>query len=196
MSVLLFGMISITPLLMSITSLFSDSLSLNMRIIPYSMLIVMSVTIIWYKLKVSSLPSPKPTESKPEKKYDKSNLGDTELANYSQQLNHYIKLHKPYLDTELTLASLADQVKMPRHHLTQLLNIVYDKNFYQFINEYRIKEAIRRIREDEMEGNFLQLASDVGFNSKSSFNNYFKKVTSKTPTQFKNDLLEPPFNPA
>lgn len=197
MSFLLFAMIGITPLLMAIASIFTDSISLNMRLIPYSMLILMSVTIIWYKLKVSGIVVTKPAEeSKSEKKYDKSNLGETELKNYSQQLNDFIRTHKPYLDAELTLPSLADQLKMPRHHLTQLLNIVYDKNFYQFINEYRIKEAIRRIREDEMEGNFLQLASDVGFNSKSSFNNYFKKVTSKTPTQFKNDLLEPPFNPA
>lgn len=196
-SLLLFAMLSITPIFIFVANLFTDSVSVNVRLIPYTMLILMSVTIIWYKMKVSSIPVlVKEETSKPEKKYDKSNLGETELENYRQQLNAFIIKEKPYLDAELTLASLADQVKMPRHHLTQLLSIVYDKNFYQFINEYRIKEAIQRIEEDKMEGNFLQLASDVGFNSKSSFNNYFKKVTNKTPTQYKNDLLNPPLNPA
>jgi AraC-like DNA-binding protein len=79
---------------------------------------------------------------------------------------------------------------MSRHHLTQLLNEKVEKNFYTFINEYRIGEAIDRLNDPSLQVNILSLAFDCGFNSKSSFNNYFKKITGHTPTSYRKQQLE------
>jgi AraC-like DNA-binding protein len=79
---------------------------------------------------------------------------------------------------------------MSRHHLTQLLNEKLEKNFYSFINEYRIGEAIDRLNDPALQVNILSLAFDCGFNSKSSFNNYFKKITGSTPTAYRKQRLE------
>ena len=85
---------------------------------------------------------------------------------------------------------MATRMKMSRHHLTQLLNERLEKNFYSFINEYRIEEAIDRLNDPSLQVNILSLAFDCGFNSKSSFNNYFKKITGTTPTAYRKQQLE------
>ncbi|MEN7551094.1 helix-turn-helix domain-containing protein [Rapidithrix thailandica] len=162
---------------------------LNVRIAPYSILLLISILIIHYKFKVITLKEEKPVVSEEViKKYEKSGLQATDINKYQRQLDKHMLFNKPYLDSELTLSELAEQLAMPRHHLTQLLSSRYQQSFYQFINEYRIKEATEIMKAQKMNGNFLNLAHEVGFNSKSSFNNYFKKITGKTPSDFKNQL--------
>ena len=67
-----------------------------------------------------------------------------------------------------------------------VLNIHLKKNFYQFINAYRVEYASRLLRDDRMENeNILTVALDSGFNSKTSFNTYFKKIRNMTPREFR-----------
>jgi AraC-like DNA-binding protein len=61
-----------------------------------------------------------------------------------------------------------------------------DTNFQDFINKYRVEEFIERLKNDQNNHfTLLGIATDVGFNSKSSFNAIFKKYKGLTPTQFK-----------
>jgi AraC-like DNA-binding protein len=119
------------------------------------------------------------------KRYEKSSLDEPTMDAYERSLNKYVEKTKIFLNTELSLEELALQVKMPKHHLTQLLNDRIKKNFYSYINEYRIQEAITRLKNVKSDVNILSLAYDCGFNSKSSFNNYFKKVTGFTPSAYR-----------
>ena len=181
--------------IISLIELLFPGFVVNVRLVAYLILLAIPVMIIQHRFKVGSIKEEKPEPVKSEKRYDKSGLSEADLEAYKIKLNTYMERNKPYLNAELTLASLSEEIEIPRHHLTQLLNSVYDKTFYQFINERRIQEAINRIENNAMDGNFLQLANDVGFNSKSSFNNYFKKVTDKTPSQYKNELPGTSLNP-
>lgn len=126
-----------------------------------------------------------PKTAETDKRYQKSGLNDRQLDTYETMLVEFIEHSKIYLDPELSLEELALRVKIPKHHLTQLLNDRFKNNFYAFINEYRIAEAIR-ILESSSEGlSILSLSYDCGFNSKSSFNNYFKKITGHTPSAYR-----------
>jgi AraC-like DNA-binding protein len=94
---------------------------------------------------------------------------------------------KVYTDPELTLEKLSSMSQTPRHHLSEVLNQYLNQTFYQYINDYRMKEVLHlldRCRQQQVTPNILSLAYDAGFNSKSSFNQYFKKSTGYTPTEY------------
>ncbi|KAI9449143.1 helix-turn-helix domain-containing protein [Russula earlei] len=127
-----------------------------------------------------------------EKRYQKSALDASMLDEYENILTKFMEQHKIYLDAELSLEELAQKVKIPKHHLTQLLNDRLKKNFYKFINEYRINEAINKLKDPTNEVNILSLAYDCGFNSKSSFNSYFKQLTGYTPSGYRKMVTNTP----
>jgi AraC-like DNA-binding protein len=120
-----------------------------------------------------------------DKRYEKSGLDGHKMDEYEAALMFFMQKSRIYLDPDLSLDELAAQMKMSRHHLTQLLNERLMKNFYSFINEYRIGVAIAKLADQAAEVNILSLAFDCGFNSRSSFNNYFKKITGYTPSGYR-----------
>ena len=78
------------------------------------------------------------------------------------------------------------ELNIPRHYLTQVINGLLGKNFYTFINEYRLKEVKKLlVDEDYLKYTLTSIAYEAGFNSKSSFNSVFKNSTGMTPSQFK-----------
>jgi AraC-like DNA-binding protein len=120
------------------------------------------------------------------KKYEKCFL-DPGLADvYTRQLLQFMETRKPYLDPNLSLASLAKAVGIQHHYISQVLNINLEKNFWDFIKEYRIAEA-RKILADPAQDHLsiLEVAINVGFNSSSTFNLAFKKITGMTPSAYR-----------
>ena len=68
---------------------------------------------------------------------------------------------------------------------------MFRKNFYNFINEFRIEAAKEILQDPSSKGkNILQIAYEVGFNSKSAFNTYFKRLTGKTPSAYRKEAAE------
>lgn len=106
---------------------------------------------------------------------------------------HYIGLLKVLMEEkkiftsmELKLPVLAEKVGLPAHQLSRLINEKFGKTFTDYINELRVHEFIRRLRHAQYQGySIYGIALDVGFNSKSSFNTAFKKITGKTPSEYK-----------
>jgi len=94
---------------------------------------------------------------------------------------------KPYLDSELSLIKLAGLLYIPSHHLSQIINEQLGKNFFEFINEYRVEEVkLLMAKNKDRKYTLLSIAYDSGFNSKSTFNSIFKKYTGITPKQYMN----------
>jgi len=112
---------------------------------------------------------------------------ETELD--SQNLNRLTTVmndKKPYLDFDLTLQKLAVQTDIPEKELSILINQHLGKHFYDFVNEYRINDAKKLLKDtSQKELTVLEILYKVGFNSKSSFYTAFKKSTDQTPTQFR-----------
>lgn len=89
-------------------------------------------------------------------------------------------------DNELTVAKLSKQTQIPKHHITQVLNEILQKNFFTFVNEYRIEYAKTLIKSPKHQSwSFVAIAYECGFNSKTAFNNFFKKYTEMTPSEFR-----------
>jgi len=111
-------------------------------------------------------------------------------------LKKKIETGQLYQDAELSVSSLAEQLDMPAHELSRIINIALKKSFSDFINEYRIKDVVRKMQDpayDRM--TLLGIAYESGFNSKTNFNRTFRQMTGKSPAECKNDLKkERPFS--
>ncbi|AXY74367.1 AraC family transcriptional regulator [Paraflavitalea soli] len=126
-----------------------------------------------------------PTEEQPAPR--KSTLTTLQQEAIAVKLSVLMQEKKVYTDPELTLEKLSTLVKTPRHHLSEVLNQHLHQTFYQYINDHRMKEVLHLLdhcRQHQVTPNILSLAYDAGFNSKSSFNQYFKKTTGYTPTEY------------
>lgn len=105
-----------------------------------------------------------------------------------EQLRNFMVEKEPFLEPSLTIQELADQVKIPVRDLSVLINHHMNQHFFDFVNEYRVKKAMSILKDPtKKELTILEILYEVGFNSKSSFHTYFKKYTSQTPTEFRNN---------
>ncbi len=112
-------------------------------------------------------------------------LQEDEIHYLESRLNHLMASEKLYLDNSLTLANLAKKLRTTTNNLSWFLNNVYDTNFYDYINEYRINEFIKKIEQREhINRTLLALSMEVGFNSKSTFNKAFKTHRNDTPSNY------------
>lgn len=116
---------------------------------------------------------------------------DESLLAWKQKVEAYMLKNKPFTNPQLSLNELAVKLKLPPHTLSKVINEGFEKNFFDFINSYRVDEFKLRV-EDPAYRNFtlLSIAYEVGFNSKSAFNRSFKKITGKTPREYFNLAAE------
>ncbi|HKK74912.1 MAG TPA: helix-turn-helix domain-containing protein [Saprospiraceae bacterium] len=105
-------------------------------------------------------------------------------ANY-QRLEKLMIERQPYLESDLTLGDLAQQMGIPSNQLSQLINSHLDMNFNDYINRYRVEAIKQSIRAGEHQRkSLLGIALDCGFNSKATFNRTFKKFTHTSPSAY------------
>jgi len=133
-----------------------------------------------------SAPSQHEKNAQDKIKYERSGLTQDRSSMYLSRLEDYMLSEKPYLDADLTIEKLSKQISIPRHYLTQIISEQLDKNFYLFVNEYRVNTVKKYINDSENHPlTMLDIAYMSGFNSKSTFNLVFKKLTKMTPSQYK-----------
>lgn len=107
------------------------------------------------------------------------------------RLINYMTENKPYLNQLLTLENLAAQIAMPARQLSQVINRHFDKNFFEFINGYRIDESKALLtKEENAKETILTIMAQAGFNSKATFNTLFKKTVGMTPSQYRKEQKE------
>ena len=88
--------------------------------------------------------------------------------------------NKPYANPNLSLNELASKLKMPPHILSKVINQGFQKNFFDFINTYRVDEFKIRMEDPKYRHyTLISVAYEVGFNSKTAFNRSFKKMTNQ-----------------
>jgi len=123
-----------------------------------------------------------------QRKYEKTHISTSKSDEYLTALLDFIRIEKPYLQPDLTIQKLSQMVSIPHHYLSQVINTRFNKIFFDFINDYRIEEAVRKLANPvECQKSIPQIAKEVGFNSQSAFNRAFKKNTQKTPSDFINE---------
>ncbi len=118
-------------------------------------------------------------------KYQKSSLTDIQKNQIIETLEKYMK-GKPYYYSNLTIDEVADALQTNSKYLSQVINETHQKNFYTYINIFRINDSMEMLLSNQFENYSMEgIAKTVGFNSKSSFYSAFKKYTGYTPTEFK-----------
>lgn len=148
-------------------------------------------TIRDHSLNLKSLVS-KPKDSKytdheTAKELDDNNelQDDPLLVELNERLVQYMGNEKPYLNPELSLPELANSLEISRNQLSGLINQFHKKNFYEFVNQYRIDE-VKKLMQDPLNKHLklISLAYDAGFNSKASFYRIFKQLAGMTPSEY------------
>ncbi|QEM03958.1 FtsX-like permease family protein [Mucilaginibacter rubeus] len=107
----------------------------------------------------------------------------------SRRLKEAVASNRFYEDAELTLTTLAVKLNIHPHDLSRIINVGMGKNFNDFINEFRVRETARKMRDPaHAHLTLLGIAYESGFNSQRTFNRVFKEMTGKTPAEYKNSL--------
>jgi AraC-like DNA-binding protein len=118
-------------------------------------------------------------------KYKSSTLTSDQQQLSLQKLKQLMDNDKPFLNASFSLPDLADQLKTSVHQLSQVINEGLGKTFFEMTAAYRIEEA-KRLLKEQPNIKVEEIAEQVGYNSKSSFNTSFKKLTGKTPSEWRN----------
>lgn len=123
-------------------------------------------------------------------KYKNNKLRADDKSEYLRKLSSYMETEKPFLNPDITLEILAKDISVNPRILSQIINETYKKNFKSFILEYRIRESMK-ILADKKHSNLtvLEVLYQVGFNSKSAFNNQFKLFTNLTPLEYRSRTI-------
>jgi len=165
-----------------------DIIGFNSNYIIYGLLLVAALSMSLYLVNdnrnVSNEFNNDSFKKSEDNKYITSVIEVDVLDRYKQALEKVMEEEKLYLKSGLSLDELSLRTGISKHHFSQLFNVHLGRTFYQYIAEYRIQEAISRIESDDnitMES----LAFECGFNSKTSFNKYFKNITGLTPSEYR-----------
>src|SRR6185312_5773108 len=114
-----------------------------------------------------------------------SALQADDLKRYQLKIEKFMDNEKPYLDPELTIEKLSELMRMKKLLLSQTLNKSFNKNFFNFIKDYRVHHVETELKnKNNEERTIMDIAYMSGFNSKTGFNRAFKEVTGKTPTEY------------
>jgi AraC-like DNA-binding protein len=169
----------------NITYIHSYSLS-NLLFIFTHIVILVFLNLIFFKGWSQPALFSKIFEKEKKIKYKGSPLTDELKEFYLKEIEQYMDAEKPYLDFSISLGQLSEKTKISTNYLSQVINELLKKNFFDFINEYRINDAKMMLASPKYQNDSIQeILYRVGFNSKSTFYTIFKKNTGMTPTAFR-----------
>lgn len=131
-------------------------------------------------------------EDEPGRRYQHSPLTPERAALLKARLTEVMSRERPFLDPQLTLPKLAEHLGCPANHLSQVINEQLGRNFFDFVNQYRVEAAKSRLRQPGAEQvKMVTIAFECGFNSLATFNRVFKDLAGQTPTAYRLRPLQP-----
>ena len=189
---MLFCFIILFPLIFLILFAFTrfDIVNKNIIVLGFLLPILSTFFAALFKPEIfhsfpHQMPEPESAEEQ-KKKYETSTLQEKQKDKFTEKLLAFVKTEKPYQESELTIADLAERVNIPTHYLSQTINEKLNCTFLDFINEYRVEEAKLKLRDENYENyTIIAIAYEAGFNSKTAFYTAFKKFTGTTPSQYR-----------
>ena len=126
-------------------------------------------------------------------KYKKSGLTETYSLELKDQLIELFTIDKVFKENCINLDTLSEKLNTTRHNTSQVINEHFNVNFFELINKFRIDEAKEILKNDSNKNlNIIDIAYEVGFNNKVTFNKAFKKETNLTPTEYLKNLNQDP----
>lgn len=177
-------------------STFYNLLGISLVLLIYTMSYLGLRQPIIFSSRAASLVISDESTSNDAEKYKTSSLSDDLSQKLVDELQQLMVREQPYLNSQLSLPQLADQLGVSVNYLSQIINEQLEQNFFDFVNDYRIKQAKTRLRDpNHKKDNILTIATDAGFNSKSSFYTAFKKHAGMTPGNYRKLPVEGELEP-
>ena len=122
-------------------------------------------------------------------KYRKSSLTETNKKKILESIIFELETRQYYLENLASLSELAKKIGESPHHVSQVMNEKLNKSFFELLASYRVEEAKKILSADNKNKITVEEISEmVGYNSKTAFNNAFKKLSGKTPTEFRKSI--------
>lgn len=124
-------------------------------------------------------------------KYEKSGLTPSLSNELKENLIYLFSVEKIYKENTINLDMVADKLSTTRHNASQIINEHFDVSFHEFVNMHRIQEAKELLLEDKSRKlSIINIAYEVGYNNKVTFNKAFKKDTQLTPSEYQKSVLQ------
>lgn len=158
--------------------------------LQYDYIVSLGMAVFIYYTGYKGLQIKKILPEESSEKYSNSALTSNALHYIINKLDQLMNNEKLYLNGDLKLQELADQLDVSVHSLSQAINSGKNQKFNDYLNELRVQEA-QKLMTSESHRNLklLAIALDSGFNNKTSFLNAFKKHTGQSPSEFREKLL-------
>lgn len=123
------------------------------------------------------------------KKYKNINLTPDQIAHHRVRIERVMKDEKPYLNSNFSLSELSQLTSIPKHLLSRYFSESLNQSFSEFTNSFRISRAMELLLDMKFRNHKIAIiAYECGFNSLSSFNSAFKKMASKSPSEYRKSL--------
>jgi adenylate cyclase len=118
-------------------------------------------------------------------KYKRTTFTKQQASEIEIKLTEVMEKEKPYINPRLSSPDLAEMIDITTNQLSQFLNEHLDKNFYDYVNSFRLKEFQQLCKNPKYSHlSILGLAYECGFNSKTTFNAFFKREVGVTPSEY------------
>lgn len=126
-------------------------------------------------------------------KYGRGKMGQDDIAQVMEKVERVMDTSPEIFSTEFTLDQLVELTGESRPRLSQALNEVPDRSFYSILNEYRVREACRRMNDKERYSGLTieAVGQSVGFKSRSNFVSTFKRIVGLTPSAYLKQVGSP-----
>jgi len=171
--------------------------------IYYSLSLIQNFILCFFGLKQNAIYSEIKNISKEDIKDEFIDYNKKDLSSKEKPFNHdidtkkiylelfdYIKKEKLYKNPELSLFYIAKKIEINRTYLTISIKEETKDNFYTFINKLRVEESKKLLLSDTFKKHTIDtIAIESGFKSIPTFYSWFKKLTGKTPLEFKKDNI-------
>jgi AraC-like DNA-binding protein len=158
----------------------------------YLLMLILTYLTFWIGLEGlgrTNLIVLKPEDRKSENK-NFGNLPDQVIQNIIKKMTDAMTIEKIYLNENLSLRDFALHLKADPNLLSYILNSQLNRNFHDFVNQYRVEEAKNKLNDPRYANlSLLGIGLESGFNSKTTFNRVFKQATGMTPTEYQKKLL-------
>jgi len=113
------------------------------------------------------------------------------MSQIDSVVRQFVTENQPFLKHKYSLRHLSEDICLPLHHLSAFINRYYQKNFNDFINEYRVHYCKIKIVNDEWKVKKLEaIADESGFSNRNTFTSAFRKVTGLKPSEYLKEIKE------
>lgn len=97
-----------------------------------------------------------------------------------------IVVDKRYRDKEISAKSIAEELKTNTRYISAVINSRFNTNFSRLVNEYRIKEALHKMKDKRYtEMTIEEIGDSVGFANRQSFYASFFRIMNETPNNYR-----------